>query len=90
MPVDDYGKMRTCAYYPVKIVRRDENGSIEEENIPDGFEDDFFEIISYTGVVDDSDSEYKYEIPSVPELDRSTIVSRLEEISKKLKQKTIQ
>ena len=36
-PIDDYGKMRTCAYYPVSVVDFDDEGNIIEMPIEDGF-----------------------------------------------------
>lgn len=34
---DNYGKMRTCAYYPVQVVKRDENENIIDEDIKKRF-----------------------------------------------------
>ena len=44
-PSDSYGKMRTCSYYPVKIVTKEEL-SQSEPIIPDGYEDDFINSIN--------------------------------------------
>lgn len=90
-PVDDYGKMRTCAYYPIKIVARNEEGNITDEEVVDGFEDDFMERIVYTGAINEQDDAgYEYAIPNIPEINRTSIIDRLESISNKLKNKIVE
>jgi hypothetical protein len=80
-PLDSYGKMRTCAYYPIELLEKDSNGVLIEEKSFDGFEDDFINIITYTGNVNnEDDGNYKLDIPSCPELNKSNIYDRLEEI----------
>ena len=77
-PQDNYGKMRTAAYYPVGIVEWDDSGQIVFQDIDDGFEDDFMEKICYNGERNSND-EYPYmvNIPEIPEIDKSKINSRL-------------
>ena len=77
-PVDGYGKMRTCAYYPVSIVEFDDNGDIIDMGIEDGFEDDFIDKICYSGKKNNNDANpYYLNIPDIPELDKSKINDRL-------------
>lgn len=77
-PIDDYGKMRTCAYYPVSVVDFDDEGNIIEMPIEDGFEDDFIEKICYNGDFNSDDSNpYTVEIPNIPEINLSLISKRL-------------
>lgn len=81
-PIDDYGKMRTCAYYPVSIVEFDENGDIIDTEIEDGFEDDFIDKICYSGLINNNDiNPYFVTIPDIPELDKSKINNRLLEMA---------
>lgn len=81
-PVDGYGKMRTCAYYPVSIVEFDENGDIIDTEIEDGFEDDFIDKICYSGLINNNDiNPYFVTIPDIPELDKSKINNRLLEMA---------
>ena len=81
-PVDGYGKMRTCAYYPVSIVEFDENGDIIDTEIEDGFEDDFIDKICYSGLINNNDvNPYFVNIPDIPELDKSKINNRLLEMA---------
>lgn len=81
-PVDGYGKMRTCAYYPVSIVEFDKNGDIIDTEIEDGFEDDFIDKICYSGLINNDDiNPYSVVIPDIPELDKSKINNRLLEMA---------
>lgn len=81
-PIDDYGKMRTCAYYPVSIVEFDKNGDIIDTEIEDGFEDDFIDKICYSGLINNNDTNpYFVTIPDIPELDKSKINNRLLEMA---------
>lgn len=87
-PQDSYGKMRTCAYYPVALVERDEQGNIIDTGIPNGFEDDFINMITYTGEINNEDLiPYRLNIPNIPEINSNTIYDRLNDISLSLKSK---
>lgn len=84
-PIDGYGKMRTCAYYPVSIVEFGDDGHIIEMPIEDGFEDDFFEKICYSGTINNNDiMPYSLVIPEIPEINRSRINERLLKIARSL------
>lgn len=77
-PIDDYGKMRTCAYYPVDIIKYDEDGEIVEEGISTGMEYDFIHKICYSGKVNNKDNDnYTLEIPNISELEQSKIDKNL-------------
>ena len=87
MPQDSYGKMRTCAYYPVQVVDF-KDGKIHNPDIEDGFEDDFInKIITSTTVNNNDDSNYKMVIPNIPELSMKNIVGRLDIIKKQLERR---
>ncbi|MDB4285879.1 hypothetical protein N9933_01095 [bacterium] len=68
-PVDGYGKMRTCAYYPVSVVQ--DLDSISD--IESGFEDDFMEQIIYSLENTDKkdDLPYVLEVPNTPEIGKN-------------------
>lgn len=83
-PEDSYGKMRCCAYYPVQLIKRDEEGNIVDENYDDGFEDDFLDLITYEGEMNSEDNFYKLTLPDIPEINNETIRERLSEIKKSL------
>lgn len=83
-PIDDYGKLRTCAYYPVCTIDFDMDGDVIEPEIPDGFEDDFSNKIAYAACLDATvDTTYTVTVPSIPELNRSKIDIKLMEIAMK-------
>ena len=83
-PRDGYGKMRVCAYYPFQVVEMD-NRKIVEKPFKDGFEDDFMKMICHTGEINEEQSfDYTLEIPTIPELDRSKIIRRFDEIKQSL------
>lgn len=85
-PGDNYGKMRVCAYYPIALIKRDESGTIIDEKIDDGFEDDFINQIAYEGVINNQDeANYFINIPDIPEINKKKIIDRLQEISKSMK-----
>lgn len=87
-PEDSYGKMRTCAYYPVALVERDEDGDIINDNVPDGFEDDFFDLIAFTGNINNNEeSTYTVEIPNMPEINRNRIYDQLGYIAEQIRNK---
>lgn len=87
-PKDSYGKMRVCAYYPVAIVERDEEGKIVSDKYPDGFEDDFMDIISYKGTINNEETEkYTLNVPDIPEISKDRIYARLDDIKNQIKNK---
>ena len=66
--IDNYGKMRTCAYYPIQVINFYKDGDVNDEVVPDGFEIDFINKISYTGTINNEDNDhYKLEIPEFVE-----------------------
>lgn len=87
---DNYGKMRTCAYYPIQVVQWDKEGNIIDNDIEDGFEDDFIDTILYQGEINNEDTgNYSVKIPSIPEIDRSNILDRLEDIKSQVAKKKV-
>lgn len=81
-PEDNYGKMRTCAYYPISIIEYNENGHIKDDGIESGFEDDFINKICYTGEVNNEDNDnYKLTIPCIAEINRETVYANLKKLA---------
>ena len=72
-PSDSYGKMRTCSYYPVKIVTKEELTQ-SEPIIPDGYEDDFINSIELGEVSNNDENPYFIPVPNIPELSEQTII----------------
>lgn len=84
-PQDSYGKMRVCAYYPVGIVGFDDNGQIIDEEIQDGFVDNFIDMISYVGETSSEEAtKYSIEVPTIPELSKNRIMDRMADIKASL------
>jgi hypothetical protein len=80
-PQDSYGKMRVCAYYPVGVVGFDQNEQIVDEDIEDGFEDNFIDMISYVGETSGEEVvKYSIALPVIPELSRKRIMDRIADI----------
>lgn len=78
----DYGKLRTCEYFPVKIYTRG------EESIPNGTELDYFEV-AYDKVIHEKNPDtFKLEVPEKP-MSRTQDDLNIEEIIKQLREKTI-
>ena len=78
-----YGKMRTCAYYPIKIVNYNDVGHISDE-IDSGFEDDFINKICYTGAINNEDNDnYKLIVPKTAEIDKERVYKNLKELATK-------
>lgn len=92
-PVDSYGKLRTCSYFPVSICERDEKGKIITESFnSDGFEDDFADYITYTGEFSGEDEFFQKKlthIPDIPELSFNNVVTNLESLALKMRNKLI-
>lgn len=87
-PSDNYGKMRTCSYFPIQLINRDEEGNIIDNEIPDGFEDEFVDKITYTGEVNnEDDGQYMLTVPNIPEVNREKIMRNLDRIREQLKKK---
>ena len=74
----DYGKMRTCAYYPINVIGYDADGNVIDDDIESGFEDDFISQICYSGEKNNDDpNAYVLNIPDSPELNMETVMGNL-------------
>lgn len=87
---DNYGKMRVCAYYPVEVLEWGQDGNMIEHDIEDGFEDNFIDLLTYQGDVNnEDDGNYSIKIPEIPEIDGRIMETRLMEIRNFIKSKII-
>lgn len=84
-PVDGYGKLRTCAYLPVKALEW-KGREIVDDTYDDVLEGEFFENVTYgTPVAADSNSErYVFQIPQTPEINSSKMKTNLESLKKSI------
>lgn len=78
----NYGKLRTCAYYPVNVVEYDAEGHVKDQGIESGFEDDFIEQICYAGEVNNVDTgNYTLNIPDMPGIDKENMIEQLRQMA---------
>ena len=79
---DNYGKMRTCAYYPIQVIKFNDEGDVDDDIVPDGFEVDFMSKICYDGVINNEDNDnYRLDIPTVSESERILIYKNLKQLA---------
>lgn len=80
---DHYGKLRTCAYLPIAKAQFDGAGNVIPYDAKDGFECMYVPKVIYEGLMGtESDTNYKIEIPNIPELDRESIADKLLDIAR--------
>lgn len=78
----DYGKLRTCAYYPINVIEYDNNGHVIDDDIESGFEDDFINQICYSGEKNNDDpNAYVLNIPDLPEFDKAQMIENLRQLA---------
>lgn len=81
--IDNYGKLRTCAYLPIDKAEFDANDHVIPFNEKDGFDCSYIAKVIYEGLMGtEEDSTYKIEIPEVPGITKDTITSELLDIAK--------
>jgi len=85
---DNYGKMRTCAYYPIQIIKFDRNGDVIDDGVQDGFEADFINKISYEGTINNVDNDnYVLCIADNFNQNKEKIYKKLKNIAQSIKRK---
>lgn len=84
MYVENYGKLRTCAYLPIAKADFDEDGDVIPFNEEDGFDCSYVTKVIYEGLMGtETDSAYKIEIPPVLGINRKSISDNLLDIAMK-------
>lgn len=82
-PIDNYGKLRTCAYLPMEIIHYDENDNVIPLNVEDGFDCSYVTKVIYEGTMGtEEDSTYRINIPEIPGTTVESIQDKLLEIAK--------
>lgn len=77
-PLDDYGKLRTCAYLPIEKAEFDVGGDVIPFKANDGFDCSYVTKVIYEGLMGtEEDSSYKIEIPEVPGINKENISDKL-------------
>lgn len=83
-PLDEYGKLRTCAYLPIERAEFDSNGDVIPFKAHDGFDCGYVTKVIYEGLMGtEEDSSYKIEIPEVPVINKDNITDKLLDIAMK-------
>ena len=84
MPLDDYGKLRTCAYLPIEKAEFDDYGDVVPFKAHDGFDCGYITKVIYEGLMGtEEDSSYRIEIPEVPGINKENISDKLLDIAMK-------
>lgn len=82
-PLDNYGKLRTCAYLPMEIIHYDKNDDVIPLDVEDGFDCSYVTKVIYEGTMGtEEDSTYRINIPQLPDTSRESIQDKLLEIAK--------
>ena len=80
--IDDYGKLRSCAYLPIAIAKFGADGHICEDVATDGFEDDL--LIDYAGQINNADlDDYTLGYTGTVGIDREAIANRIMQIAQR-------
>ena len=81
--IDDYGKLRTCAYLPIEVINYDENEDVIPLNVEDGFDCSYVTKVIYEGITGTEKSPYKINIPNIAGINRESIQDKLLDIAMK-------
>ena len=81
--IDDYGKLRTCAYLPIKVIKYNENDDVIPLDVEDGFDCSYVTKVIYEGLMGTEDSPYKITIPKINGINKESIQDRLLDIAMK-------
>ena len=81
--IDDYGKLRTCAYLPIEVIKYDENEDVIPLDVEDGFDCSYVTKVIYEGITSTEESPYKIKIPEVNGINKESIQDRLLDIAMK-------
>lgn len=76
-PEDSYGKLRTCAYLPIKLIEYDKNQEVIPLDVEDGFDCKYVGKVLYEGVMSDEVDKYHITIPEIPGLNKEIITEEL-------------
>jgi hypothetical protein len=80
--IDNYGKLRTCAYLPIAKAEFDESEHIIPFKVEDGFDCGYVTKVIYEGLMGtEEDSTYKITIPEIPGIDKDNISDKLLKIA---------
>ena len=81
--VENYGKLRTCAYLPIKVIKYNEHNDVIPLDVEDGFDCSYVTKVIYEGLMGTEDSPYKIIIPKVEGINKESIQDKLLDIAMK-------
>ena len=81
--VDDYGKLRTCAYLPIKVIKYNEYDDVIPLDVEDGFDCSYVTKVIYEGLMGTEESPYKITIPDIKGINKESIQDKLLDIAMK-------
>ena len=81
--IDDYGKLRTCAYLPIEVIKYDENEDVIPLDVEDGFDCSYVTKVIYEGITGTENSPYEIKIPEINGINKESIQDRLLDIAMK-------
>ena len=81
--IDNYGKLRTCAYLPIEVIKYDENEDVIPLDVEDGFDCSYVTKVIYEGITGTENSPYEIKIPEVKGINKESIQDKLLDIAMK-------
>ena len=81
--IDNYGKLRTCAYLPIEVIKYDENEDVIPLDVEDGFDCSYVTKVIYEGITGTENSPYEIKIPEINGINKESIQDRLLDIAMK-------
>ena len=81
--IDNYGKLRTCAYLPMEVINYDKNDDVIPLDVEDGFDCSYVTKVIYEGIMGTEESPYKIEIPNIKGINKESIQDSLLDIAMK-------
>ena len=81
--IDNYGKLRTCAYLPIEVIKYNENDDVIPLDVEDGFDCSYVTKVIYEGLMGTEESPYKIIIPDIKGINKESIQDKLLDIAMK-------
>lgn len=81
--IDNYGKLRTCAYLPIEVIKYNKHDDVIPLDVEDGFDCSYVTKVIYEGITGTENSPYEIKIPEVKGIDKESIQDKLLDIAMK-------
>ena len=81
--IDNYGKLRTCAYLPIEVIKYNEHDDVIPLDVEDGFDCSYVTKVIYEGITGTENSPYEIKIPEVNGINKESIQDKLLDIAMK-------